>query len=511
VTPHRLFLLIALAGLHAQVARADDAAVIGAAPPPPAATTRWGESRLRGLVATRFVDDPGDAGPRAWIQSRVTAGFRDQLAPDLQLTVELEALNGYVAGDATALGTSVDDHPFPVARDGRGDLVRVLPRQAYVAWTTRVGRVTAGAQSFGWGTGMLANDGAGDEPFGDAWTGNVVARLAFATRPMPALAVFAAGDYVLRDDNANVYDGDRAVAAVIGARATAGPYAAGVLASVRHQRDRDEPYRPGAAALTTAYVVDAWGRLGLDPAAGQHVALEAEGALVLGHSTRPWSDATVPGGADLRQLGGVARVRWDHDAARLTATLEGGYASGDDDPLDATARTFTMHTDHNVGLVLFDQALPLVSARGVDRASDPMLVGAPTPGLRFAINPGAVQNAIYGAAVAKLRPAPPLDLRLGYVYAVPAADLVDPYETALHGGFATSAGGRMRWRGAYGHELDARAAYDVHLPRALVLRTGLEGGVLVPGAAFDGVPGIHPDGGPARALWLGRVLLSLLW
>jgi len=277
-----------------------------------------------------------------------------------------------------------------------------LPRNAYVAWATPAGLLTAGAQSLTWGAGMLVNDGAGDRAFGDAWQGNVAARVAFGTRPLQgsllprmleSAVVFAGGDYVLRDDNASVYDGDRAVAAVAGIRTHEGVDAFGVLLSIRHQVDREDRYRPGERAKTTAYVIDVHARSGLTLSDASRLVAEVEAATLRGHSTRPWSDATWRDGADVRQLGGIARLRVDLDRLHATTSLEGGYASVDNGPRDTVARTFTMSTDYNVGMVLFDHVLPLLTARGVDRAADASLVGQPSPSTRFAINPGAVQNA----------------------------------------------------------------------------------------------------------------------
>jgi hypothetical protein len=95
---------------------------------------------------------------------------------------------------------------------------------------------------------------------------------------------------------------------------------------------------------------------------------------------------------------------------------------------------------------------------------------------------------------------------------VPAADVLDAYQTGIHGGYVASWGGRVQNRGAYGHELDARATWTFSLPGACALRAGGEGGVLLPGAAFAGVPGVRPDDGSgARPAWVARGIASLVW
>jgi hypothetical protein len=60
-------------------------------------------------------------------------------------------------------------------------------------------------------------------------------------------------------------------------------------------------------------------------------------------------------------------------------------------------------------------------------------------------------------------------------------------------------GGRV-----FGHEFDARVSAHLPLPGGVRVLAGVEGGVLLPGSAFDGVQGL---GTP----WLARALLSVRW
>ncbi len=478
----------------------------------------WGEGRARINQSTAFgIDDVGtSANQRTWAQSRVIAGGRWAPSDTLRFDLELDALSGFLAGDAMTLGTTYTPRPFQLALNGN-DRVRVIPRKANVLWTTSLGQLSFGAQTFNWGTGMLANDGAGAAQtdglqFGDAWLGSVVARAAFLTKPfarsttplLKDVGVFVAGDFVLRDDNASVFDGDLAGAGVLGARVDTGATALGLLVVGRHQVDRLDPNRPGAArSLTTVAVIDAFGRQRFDLTREQHLTLEGEATFITGRSTRPLSDETLTG-ADVLQLGGLLRARWDLDPARLTAAVEAGYASGDNDPRDRVARTFSMNSDHNVGFVLFDHVLPMVTARAVDRLAAPSLTGTPPPSARFLINPGSVSNAAYVHPVVKWRPLEPVELRLGYAFAVAASDVADAWQSAVNGGFSTTPGGRVLGGRVYGHELDARVAWTPVLPGGVRLLVGAEGGLLVPGSAFDGVQNL---GTP----WLVRGLASVRW
>ena len=65
----------------------------------------------------------------------------------------------------------------------------MLPRKAAVVWRLPWGQWQLGVQSFQWGLGLLACDGAQDTDFGDPWLGNLVVRAAFATRPLSMLAL----------------------------------------------------------------------------------------------------------------------------------------------------------------------------------------------------------------------------------------------------------------------------------------------------------------------------------
>jgi hypothetical protein len=363
---------------------------------------------------------------------------------------------------------------------------------------------------------MLANDGAGAAQtdglqFGDAWMGNVVARMAFLTKPfrewnaLKDFALFIAGDLVLRDDNASVFDGDLAGAALLGARLDTERTSLGVLVVGRSQVDRVDPFRPGAArSQTTVAITNLYGRQRLRLDSWQQVTAEAELTLIAGRSTRPLTDETLSSGAEVLQWGGLLRARWDSDRLRVSAQLEGGYASGDNDPRDRIARTFSMNSDHNVGLVLFDHVLPMVTARAVDQLANPSLSGTPPPSTRFLVNNGAVQNAIYVHPVIKWRPHDPLELKVGYVYAVAAADFADAWQSTLNGGFSATPGGRVLGGRGYGHELDARVAWTQPLWADVRLLVGAEGGLFIPGSVFEGIQGL---GTP----WLLRGLASVRW
>jgi hypothetical protein len=457
----------------------------------------WGSARVTLDGATPYVIDRlGTVSDRLyWASTRVVVGTDTRPHERVDVSLELEALNGWVGGSASALGQVAADQPFRVGRSDRGDLTRIVPRKAAVGvLVPKVGKVIFGAQTFGWGLGLLSHDGTEPQVFGETWQGNTVARLAFVTAPwrddqdaaagLRGLSLFLAGDLVLRDDNALIYDGDLAVSGLLGLRVQTRDVQAGLLGVVRFQRDRQEPWHPELRPETLVFPVDAYGRFRVWERASRALSVAFEAAVIAGRSERVYTEETVQGAA-VRSGGALARLQYDDDPHRLTARLDLGWASGDPDPRDGTARAFTMHSDHNVGLVLFDEVLPAITARSADRAADPELSAVPSPGLRHTISQGGVSNAAYLYPTVQVRPVRPLELRLGLLAAWSAADLADVYESAANGGYNTTPGGTPGGGRYLGTEVDLAVHGTAELPHGLRLTGGVEGGVLVAGGALD--------------------------
>jgi hypothetical protein len=301
------------------------------------------------------------------------------------------------------------------------------------------------------------------------------------------LAFVGGADLVLRDDNADLYAGDVATQGILGVRSDFPRWRVGLLGVARYQRDREDPYHPLEHPETVAFPVDAYARVQLNDTGATHTfGLEAEGVMVRGWTERSYTDATWVDGARLASAGFVARARYDHNDAGLTAVLEAGGASGDNDGRDDVVRTFSMHTDHNVGLILFEELLPMLSARAIDRAGDPALTGVPSPGGRFAVNQGQVQNAVYAYPTVRWRVSEAVELRGGWMTAFSAGDLVDVYESAKNGGYNVTYGGQSPGTRALGHEALLGTRTDLLLGSTR-LELGAEGAVFLPGSALDGL------------------------
>lgn len=433
-------------------------------------------------------------GRTDWVANRLILGLSQPLSARWTARLELEALTGAVAGETTEIGQDRGEDSYLVARDRR-DLLRVLPRRAQVLWTPEGAQLGLGLDTFGWGMGLLANDGRQERPFGDPWRGNVVARLGGALRPWheasgPArgIGLLLAADAVIRDENAEILLGDLALQGVGGLRWQHPRLAVGAFGAARWQRDRQDLADPrGERSTSLAFPLDLWAKARLSPEeAPVGLGLELELARVQGHTTRPYTVETAEEGAAIRSLGGALRLTAAHQPSGLGLALEGGYASGDDAPRDEVARTFRFHSDHDVGIILFEQALPLLSGAAVDGLVDPALMGSPPPGTRALVVQG-VENALYAFPVLSWRPAEPLELRVGAVLARSDGDLIDPWQTALSGGYNTSYNGEIPGEKGLGTELDLGLRWR-GAPRGwLAPAAKVEAALWLPGAAFAGL------------------------
>ena len=482
---------------------------------------------VRGLARYRYnrqTDHATDLdgtrhGRSSWMESRVVVGAGWRPIQRLGFELELDAVNGQFAGDSTEVGQTIGADVFRVERSSSTSaLSRVAPRRAYVQWDSPWFRMVAGAQTFGWGTGFLANDGIAESDFGDAWQGNLVARLLVATQPFRnmeqageaarSLTLVLAGDRVIEDDNGSWYEGDDIWAGVFGVRMETPTWSVGVFEAVRSQTDRPDPLYPADRRTSVlANTTDLWARWRVLDAGSQSLTLETESALIMGSTDRPWLDETWEDGAQIRAFGGLFRVRYDHQDLDLTAKIEAGYASGDNDPRDAVSRQFSFNSDYNVGLILFDQVMPMLTARAGDRLFDPNLVAVPPSGVRFTVAQGGVTNAGYVNPVLRYRPVEGLDLRLGYVWAVSASDLTDVYQTARNGGYPTGFDGVQGGARGLGHEVDVSARYTITLPGSVGVRLGVENGIFLPGNALSGLN----QGAGIPTLVLTRATFDLTW
>lgn len=410
---------------------------------------------------------------------------------------ELDVVDGQIAGGLSSIGLVLGADTFDRRRDRLDGPFAFTPRELRVEVDTPLGRLSLGQDVPTWGLGMLVNGGREEAEFGRARGGNSVSRVAFATRPLAGLEaprlvreliVAAAGDLVFRDDQAFIALGDLAGGASVALFGADAETSLGVLGAFRGQRDRALPSDPGGARRTLdVFIVDAFARQQVLGDASSTVGLELglEGAMTLGYTDRLVVEATAASGASIRGLGALARAELRVGDA-LHARLEAGLASGDDDPYDATVRTFAFNTAHPVGLVLFSQVLPMITARAADRLASPDLRDLAPPGLRSAVNQGTVSGARYLYPSVRIQVFAPLELRLGYLLAGTTGAFADVYQSARAGGYAAAPGGGRGGQALLGHELLAGLRLRLPLDPVTVL-VGLDAAAFLPGPTLAAI------------------------
>lgn len=438
----------------------------------------------------------------------------------------LDLTRSIILGDST--------RQVELSRDSRSTILSPFThaiadlRALYVEWTSRLGVLRAGQQQSQWGFGIVANDGDRMPVFGDYRNGDIVERIAFATRPGGArspLVVALAGDLVFRDRLASLltYEvpvevGNPPYASAIDVeqptrRTMGGDWAWQAILSAFYQdpscRERCERKRVGAYlvyrgqtnrlgdALMAGFgdVFARWEWPTPDGAA--KVFAGVEWALAAGHTTFV-RNAFRPDGHDVFQHGGAAQFGFEREGS-YRVVFEGGYASGDSDPQDGVQQRFTFNPAHRVGLILFPEVMAWHTARSATISADPRVVGSAPRGAELLPSSGAVTNAAYLYPTATFQLARWLDVRTGAVIAVSTSDFVDPVRTTIYGTAQNYRGGNPYARDL-GAELDLGFNGRHTLPGDVKLLWGLQGAMFLPGHAWD-----DGAGNPLPNRWLGVV------
>jgi hypothetical protein len=473
-----------------------------------------GEYRFRTVLLDDFpIDDAGTAhGQEVWGEHRLRIRPWVSFADQVFLRAEADFFSGPIFGDTFDIphGPAGDRILYPM--DDYHGLRRVDPRALWLEWRAPFGRVLLGQMTSQWGLGVLANDGGSrtwrpeDDPvpFGDRHHGDIVERVAVAVAPAALftdaawarrLILVGAFDVVFRDENADLLAGDLAFQGIASLSYRGVSWRAGAYVVYRDQED-------DAGTHLRATVVDLFGRWRIGFGDGMALTLAAEAVLLTGSTDRVQSERAREG-LDLLGFGGVLRAAFDWPDTGLYPKLEVGFASGDNDRGDDTNRAFSFDPDHRVGLILFEQVLSRMSARAVERVSDPERRAVPPVGYEYLPTNGSVTNALYLFPTVTYRPLHWLSLRLGVLWAYAPADVVDPYAAAKRGGFNANYLGGTSGAGSLGVELDGGLDFLLKWEGLLELRVGAEGGVLFPGEALEG------PGGDLGTPWTLRMGLDL--
>jgi len=352
------------------------------------------------------------------------------------------------------------------------------------------------ALSFGltrssWGLGMLANDGGpraierGQSPFGFARYADRVVRAQVSVFPFgrpqargpdgeplePPMTVALAGDAVVDDDTANWAHGDRAWHAVAAVRGRIEGLHGGIYGVHRRQSHAE-------GGQTNVTVLDLHVRQDL-ASPGIHLWAELELAVVFGETTYA-QNPLLPGPQDV--LAGGALVRVAARGGGFGFVLEGGYASGDDNPFDTQQRAFTFDREHRVGLLMFREALRKSTAVSAANIADPTFRAVAPRGIDRTATGGAVRGAVYVNPRLTYEIVEGLTATLGYLHATSDGYYTDPFQSGLMGGTSTGPRGLLMQR-SFGDELDLCVDYILDLD-ALRLRIRAELAWFDPGAIF---------------------------
>ena len=115
---------------------------------------------------------------------------------------------------------------------------------------------------------------------------------------------FIAVDVVFRDDNASLLAGDVAASGVLGFKIEEDTWSAGLIESLRFQRDRDDADFPLEDPSTLQVLTsDVYAKLLLwTPNNRVKLSLETEAAFIYGQTNRPYLDETFEDGATIQVL-----------------------------------------------------------------------------------------------------------------------------------------------------------------------------------------------------------------
>jgi len=417
----------------------------------------------------------------SWLRTRFFIGQNLAPAKNWRIKTRLEFSNAQIWGDYSTLGTSVDDNIFRIQRSDNSDIFYALPRDLSISYTSEKWGFNIGVQSFLWGLGILSHDGRNTSRFGTTQQGNTYARAGLFTVPSAnnrGMMFFGAADIIIRDENAFLYEGDSAAQFITGVQQLQPDLKWGFISGLRYQIDREDELHP--LSPTTSFAIPFDGYVQWDLKSGLQLA--AESVYVYGITNRIYSEQTRGENSSIGYMGGVARIQ--HNSAMLQGTfnplLEIGYASGDANSTDQKARTLSFHSDYNVGLLLYDEILPKVQARSMERLVDPDLSQTPPSGLRYGVSQGGVSNSFY-TQLCTTWSTETLLIRAGWLHAYSAVPLSDAYQSGISGGYLKDHLGENAEQYALGNELDIRLQYSPIQNIRLIL----DAGTFFPGSALS--------------------------
>ena len=406
---------------------------------------------------------------------------------------------------------TMEEAPHGLEYDPRWEFREELPNieltEAYLLAAGRDLAIKVGLMRSDFGLGMVsrraidASPGSvRRSPFGYGRRGDRTLRLqlaVFPLDPVPAregapptvapLTLVAAGDLVMDDDSARWAHGDRAYQAILGVSGQAEGFV-GTLAGLY----RDQEHAHGGHTQVGMLLLSASYDYHSEDA---DFFAEAELAGIWGETDFS-QNALRPGSFEILSGGGVLRV--GVRASFFEGVVEGGVASGDDNPFDKKIHTFTFDREYRVGLLLFGEALRASTAVTAYNLADPDYRAEPARGFDRVATGGAVSGALYVNPRIALTPTEGLVFQAGYLYAASERAYTDQFQSGLQGGAAAGPRGALGEH-ALGHEVDLGVAYRHRFP-GVALQTRAQFAWCRPGAVFDTAAGEAAP--PMTGVWL---------
>ncbi len=416
-----------------------------------------GYYRTRGYVFADLYE--GQAKPGTLLMSRLRLQPQLNFEDRAKFFVTVDALDGAVWGDNASLASTALFAGDPSVTGFTGSAVDpVKVRRAWMEFKVPVGLLRVGRQGSNWGMGLLANEGNGfDDGFGENNFGSTYDRAIFATKPVSIaqtilgkkgakevpLVVAVGVDRLVEDPLIQYY----------GYSCDADDYPDGDPRCAEYEDHGSTDERDTSQRSDTWWVDtqdDVWEMIYVLVYRGEGVQLgkKTVGDITAGvyavNRIQQETDsnvliidgyvkAEVLGGyfeGEILHIGGETRaitlasasdtdpyyknadiwgyvVRGGYQDETLTAFLEHGYASGDDDPTDDHFTGRPLHPDYNVGLLLYEEILARTTAY------------AWGPDAQGLWSNGGVYNSRYLFPNIRYRPLPPWELSAAFLIAFP--------------------------------------------------------------------------------------------
>ncbi len=483
-----------------------------------------GRFRLRSLMLDDFPVD--SAGTRHGQRQRGTLLLRgggsvhfDEL---WRARIEVQLLDGQAWGDDSSLGDPAVRRPW--TEPDAVDQLRL--REVWIQAPVGIGVLRLGRMTSHWGLGLVANSGEQESHlWSDVSHGDVVHRISLVTKPLAkanlgraseALHLFVGADLVEEDDLTLRADadppneedariqrpgGDRAWQALGGASWREEDLEGGLYIAHRNLERESGRYLRATA-------MDVFGRWTSSLGGGRELTLEGEAVFILGETDELDFDG-APEVLDIRQGGAVARAALARKGCGSLglggrALLEAGFASGDNHAQDGVLRALRFDPAYKVGMILFEEVLGRVSARGLERVTDPGLTGEPPQGIERSLTNGSVTHTLYllPSVVGGLWDER-LTGELGLLVAFSAGDVIDGFATAQSGGYNRNAWNKSFATGLLGVELLGGLSARVAALDRVEARVGVQAGLLLPGPALGAADGVESLGEVGKLRILG--------